>query len=60
MRLSFHCNSTTGHFRMGQFCLVWRNAVPRSTPIYANGYERLYDCFGETSVSWGNCSFLLH
>lgn len=60
MRFSFHCNSTTGHLRIGTLCIVWRNAVPYGTFIYGNGYERLYNCFGETSLSWGNRSFLFH
>lgn len=60
MKLSLHCNSTTGHIRIGRFCMAWRNAVPRHSPIFANGYERLYDCFGETNFSWGDRSLLLH
>lgn len=57
MILSFHCNSYGGHLRLNEACFAWRNALPRFTPIYGNGYERLYGSFGETIITLGSFTF---
>lgn len=60
MRASFHCTSLSGHLRLGPFCFVWRNAVPKDAPVYISGHERLYDSFGETTITWGVKTIRLH
>lgn len=47
MAFSFHCTDKTGHLRIGNFCLKWRNSFLLGS---------MYDGFGESQLTIGSRS----